>query len=96
ENVFENRFALAGDLNRMGANIRVAGRAALIQGVEGLTGVHAAARDLRSGAALVVAALAARGETLISGVELIDRGYAGMEEALSGLGAVIRRVPAAE
>ena len=96
ENVFENRFALAGDLNRMGANIRVAGRAALIQGVGELTGVHAAARDLRSGAALVLAALAARGESLITGVELIDRGYAGMEEALAALGGCIRRVSDAE
>ena len=96
ENVFENRFALAGDLNRMGANIRVAGRAALIQGVGELTGVHAAARDLRSGAALVLAALAARGESLITGVELIDRGYAGMEERLAALGGCIRRVSDAE
>ena len=92
ENVFENRFALAGDLNRMGANIRIAGRAALIQGVERLNGVHAAARDLRGGAALVLAALAAEGETLISDVRLIDRGYERMENALSGLGASIRRV----
>ena len=96
ENVFENRFGLAGDLNRMGANIRVAGRAALIQGVEGLTGIHAAARDLRSGAALVLAALAAQGESLISGVELIDRGYAGMEGTLADLGASIRRVSVSE
>ena len=92
ENVFENRFALAGDLNCMGANIRVAGRAALVQGVERLNGIHARARDLRGGAALVLAALAAEGETVISDVHLIDRGYAKMEDTLSRLGADIRRV----
>lgn len=92
ENVFENRFSLAGDLNCMGANIRVAGRAALVQGVDRLHGIRAGARDLRGGAALVLAALAAEGETLISNVHLIDRGYARMEETLSQLGADIRRV----
>ena len=92
ENVFENRFSLAGDLNRMGANIRVSGRAALIQGVDRLTGVRARARDLRGGAALVLAALAARGESLISDVHLIDRGYERMEAQLAALGADIRRV----
>ena len=95
ENVFENRFALAGDLCRMGASIRVAGRAALVQGVERLHGAQTAARDLRGGAALVLAALCARGETLVFGAELIDRGYERMEEELSRLGADIRRVTGA-
>ncbi len=96
ENVFENRFALAGELSRMGANIRVSGRAAVIQGVDGLHGARVQARDLRGGAALVLAGLAARGETLISGVELIDRGYERMEDALCALGAHVRRVPRIE
>ena len=92
ENVFENRFALAGDLRAMGAGIRIAGRAAMIQGVDHLRGAHVQARDLRGGAALVLAGLAARGETLVEGVGLIDRGYAQMEKKLSGLGADIRRL----
>ena len=92
EKVFENRFAIAGDLCRMGANIRVTGRAALIQGVERLHGTHVAAHDLRGGAALVLAALAASGETLVEDVHLIDRGYERMEEKLTALGAKIARV----
>ena len=92
EKVFENRFAIAGDLCRMGANIRVTGRAALIQGVERLHGAHVAAHDLRGGAALVLAALAASGETLVEDVHLIDRGYERMEEKLTALGAKIARV----
>ena len=90
--MFENRFAIAGDLCRMGANIRVTGRAALIQGVERLHGAHVAAHDLRGGAALVLAALAASGETLVEDVHLIDRGYERMEEKLTALGAKIARV----
>ena len=96
ENVFENRFALAADLGRMGARIRVAGRAALIEGVERLHGVSAQARDLRGGAALVLAALCAREETLVTGVELIDRGYERMETELTRLGAQIRRLTVTE
>ena len=96
ENVFENRFTLAGDLNRMGANIRVAGRAALIQGVEKLRGVPVQARDLRGGAALILAGLAAEGETAVAGAELIDRGYAHIEHTLTGLGGRIQRVQLTE
>ena len=92
ENVFENRFSLVGDLNRMGAIIRVSGRAAFVQGVPGLHGMRTEARDLRGGAALVLAGLCARGETLVSGVHLIDRGYERMEQDLARLGADIRRV----
>ncbi len=92
ENVFENRFTLAGDLCRMGADVQVSGRAAFIRGVERLHGVHTVARDLRGGAALVLAGLCAQGETLIEGVELIDRGYEKMEEQLGRLGADIRRI----
>lgn len=92
EKVFENRFAIAGDLCRMGANIRVSGRAALIQGVEALHGAHVAAHDLRGGAALVLAGLAAQGETLVEDVHLIDRGYECMENRLKQLGARMERV----
>ena len=92
ENVFENRFMLAGDLCRMGADVRVSGRAAFVQGVRKLHGAQVQARDLRSGAALVLAGLSAEGETLIEGVHLIDRGYENMEERLIKLGADIRRV----
>ena len=92
ENVFENRFAHAGDLNRMGANVLVNGRTAVVQGVEALYGAHVTARDLRGGAALVIAGLAARGETLVERAGLIDRGYERLEEMLSALGADICRV----
>lgn len=89
ENVFENRFAHAGDLNRMGANVLVNGRTAVVQGVGMLYGTHVTARDLRGGAALVIAGLAARGETLVERAELIDRGYERLEEMLGALGAEI-------
>ena len=91
ENVFENRFAHAGDLNRMGANVLVNGRTAVVQGVDTLYGAHVIARDLRGGAALVIAGLAARGETLVERAGLIDRGYERLEEMLCALGADIRR-----
>ena len=91
ENVFENRFAHAGDLNRMGANVLVNGRTAVVQGVDMLYGTHVTARDLRGGAALVIAGLAARGETLVERAELIDRGYERLEEMLNALGADICR-----
>lgn len=96
ENVFENRFALVGDLRKMGANIRVAGRAAFVQGVEKLHGAQVNARDLRAGAALVLSALRAEGETLVRDVHFIDRGYEKMEERLRHLGADIRRIPLKE
>lgn len=92
ENVFENRFAHAGDLNRMGANVLVNGRTAVVQGVEALYGAHVTARDLRGGAALVIAGLAAHGETLVERAGLIDRGYERLEEMLNALGADICRV----
>ena len=92
ENVFENRFTHAGDLNRMGANVRVNGRTAVIKGVERLYGARVSARDLRGGAALAIAALAAEGETLIEHAELIDRGYERLEEMLCALGADARRI----
>ncbi len=91
ENVFENRFTHAGDLNRMGANIVVSGRTAIVQGVDTLYGTQVAARDLRGGAALVLAGLRAQGETTVTNVSLIDRGYEQLEAMLSCLGADITR-----
>jgi len=92
ENVFENRFTHAGDLNRMGADVMVNGRTAVIRGVEKLYGARVSARDLRGGAALAIAGLKAEGETLIEHAELIDRGYERLEEMLSALGADICRI----
>lgn len=92
ENVFENRFTHAGDLNKMGAKIIVNGRMAIIQGVNHLYGAHVTARDLRGGAALVLAGLIAQGTTLVSNISLIDRGYEQLEDTLSALGAKIIRV----
>ena len=91
ENVFENRFGHVGDLTRMGADIQVSGRVAVIRGVEALHGMRVSARDLRGGAALVLAGLCARGETTVENIALIDRGYAHLERTLSGLGARIER-----
>ena len=92
ENVFENRFTHAGDLNRMGADIWVNGRTAVVKGAERLYGAKVTARDLRGGAALAIAALAAEGETVIEHAELIDRGYERLEEMLSALGAQASRM----
>ena len=91
ENVFENRFTHAGEMNRMGARILCAGRTAIVHGVPGLTGAQVTARDLRGGAALVLAGLAAEGITRVENAALIDRGYERLESQLSALGAEIRR-----
>lgn len=92
ETVFENRFGPAADLTRMGADVRISGRLAVVQGVESLHGMRLTARDLRGGAALVLAALKAQGESVVENVSLIDRGYARMEDTLSALGAKIERI----
>lgn len=92
ENVFENRFTHAGDLGRMGARILCSGRTAVVRGVENLCGAHVTARDLRGGAALVLAGLRAQGETCVDGAALIDRGYERFEVQLGSLGAEIKRV----
>lgn len=92
ENVFENRFTHAGDLNRMGARILCSGRTAVVRGVPELYGARVTARDLRGGAALTLAGLKAQGETQVDGAELIDRGYEHFETQLTRLGADIRRV----
>lgn len=92
ENVFENRLSHVADLCRMGAEIRVSGRTAVVTGVEKLHGMRVTARDLRGGAALVLAALRAQGESVVENAPFIDRGYAHLENVLSSLGADIRRV----
>ncbi len=91
ENVFENRFAHAAQLMCMGADITVSHRLAIVRGGR-LTGARVCAKDLRGGAALVLAGLAAEGATEVEGVSLIDRGYYGLEHMLSGLGARITRI----
>ncbi len=91
ENVYESRFRYVNELNRMGANIRVSARSAVITGVERLTGCPVAATDLRAGAALICAALAAEGETEMVGIEHIERGYEDLVRKLRGLGAAIER-----
>jgi len=91
ENVFENRFAHAGDLRRMGADIKIEGRNSIIKGVKKLSAAPVMASDLRGGAALVLGALIAEGTTEISRIYHIDRGYVRLEEKLRALGANIRR-----
>ena len=91
ENIFENRFQHVDELTRMGADIKVEGRSAVVRGVNGLQGANVVARELRGGAALVIAALAASGTTTISGTEFIDRGYENIEKYLHSCGAKIRR-----
>ncbi len=92
ETIFENRFTYAAELKKMGASIQIRDNCAIINGVPALCGADVAAGDLRAGAALVLAALAAEGESLIAGVEYIDRGYEDMVPKLAALGADIRRV----
>jgi len=92
ETIFENRFMHAFELKRMGAKIKLEGHTAVIEGAACLTGAPVKATDLRAGAALVLAGLAAKGSTEISNVFHIDRGYDRLEEKLRGLGARIQRL----
>ena len=92
ETIFENRFMHAQELARMGANIRLEGKQAIVAGPRELTGAGVIASDLRASASLVLAALAARGETVIDRVYHIDRGYERIETKLAALGARILRV----
>ncbi|MBC8647107.1 MAG: UDP-N-acetylglucosamine 1-carboxyvinyltransferase [Thermoanaerobaculia bacterium] len=94
ETVFENRFHHVAELVRMGAKIHQEGRWAIVEGPSRLSGTNVMATDLRASAALVIAALAAEGETVVHRVYHLDRGYAGMEEKLAALGAQVRRVAA--
>lgn len=92
ETVWENRFQYINELKRLGANIKLDGRTAVVQGDCKLSGAQVNATDLRAGATLVIAGLVANGETLIGNVRYIDRGYEKIEEKLRALGADITRV----
>ncbi len=92
ETIFENRFMHAVELQRLGANIKIDGNQAVVEGVAKLTGATVMATDLRASASLVIAGLVAEGETLIDRIYHLDRGYERIEEKLSQLGARIRRV----
>ncbi len=92
ENIFENRFMFASELNRMGSRITVEGHHALVQGVSRLEGAPVSSPDLRGGAALVIAGLAAEGETIVHDIHHIDRGYEDYVGKLSGIGANVERI----
>lgn len=92
ESIFENRFKYADELTRMGANIKVEGNTAIIDGVQKLAGARVSAPDLRAGAALVIAGLAAEGITIVDDIVYIQRGYERFEEKLRRLGAEIEKV----
>lgn len=92
ETIFENRFMHAVELMRLGADIHIDGNSAAVTGVEKLEGATVMATDLRASAALVIAGLAAQGETLIERIYHLDRGYERIEEKLARLGASVRRV----
>jgi UDP-N-acetylglucosamine 1-carboxyvinyltransferase len=93
ETIFENRFIQAHEMNRMGAKIAIEGNTAIINGVEQLNGAPVMASDLRASASLIIAGMAAVGETVIDRIYHIDRGYERIEEKLQSLGADIRRLP---
>ena len=92
ESIFENRFKYVDELARMGGSIKVEGNVAIIGGVDGFTGAQVNAPDLRAGAALVIAGLAAEGFTVVDEIGYIQRGYEHLEEKLRGLGAQIEKV----
>ena len=92
ETVFENRFIHVSELKRMGADITIAGNAAMIKGVKMLSGAPVMASDLRASASLILAGLVARGKTEVNRVYHLDRGYEALEEKLASLGAAIKRV----
>lgn len=91
ENIFENRYKHAGELIRLGANIKVEGRVAVVEGVSALSGAEVECTDLRGGAALVIAGLAAEGSTTLRAIHHLDRGYERLEDALRGVGAAVER-----
>jgi UDP-N-acetylglucosamine 1-carboxyvinyltransferase len=95
ETIFENRFQHVLELQRMGADIRIKGNTAVCRGVAKLTAAPVMATDLRASASLILAGLAAEGETAVDRIYHVDRGYERIEEKLRQLGAEIRRVPAA-
>ena len=91
ENIFENRYKYVNELIKMGANITLEDRTAIVQGVEKLYGANVEAKELRGGAALITAALAAHGETKITGINFVERGYENLVKKLSILGAKIAK-----
>jgi len=92
ESIWEGRFRHVDELKRMGADIKVEGRVAVIEGIESLSGARVSATDLRAGAALVIAGLMAKGETEVCNLFHIDRGYENLEGKLASLGAEIKRI----
>ena len=92
ENMFESRYSHVGELCRFGADVRVEGRVAVVEGVRRLLSARVRARDLRGAAALVIAALCARGKSEITGIEYLERGYENLELVLSSLGADIKKI----
>ncbi|MGI6166456.1 MAG: UDP-N-acetylglucosamine 1-carboxyvinyltransferase, partial [Limnochordia bacterium] len=94
ERVFEDRFGHIDELRRLGGDIKTDGQTAVVNGVTALLGAPVKAADLRMGAALILAALAAQGESLVDGVNHIDRGYGHLERKLAGIGANIKRIDA--
>lgn len=92
ETVFENRFMHVNELRRMGANIRIEGKTAIVQGVDSLEGANVEATDLRAGAALILAGLLAKGETRIGQIHHIERGYVSIEKKITQLGGKIEKV----
>jgi UDP-N-acetylglucosamine 1-carboxyvinyltransferase len=92
ETIFENRFQHAMELERLGANLRIDGGTAIVAGPSVLQGCTVMATDLRASATLVIAALVAEGQTTVDRIYHLDRGYAGLERKLKGLGARIERV----
>jgi UDP-N-acetylglucosamine 1-carboxyvinyltransferase len=92
ETIFENRFMHVPELRRMGANINLHGASAMVRGVRKLTGAPVMATDLRASVSLVIAGLAAEGETVVNRVYHLDRGYERLEEKLAACGADIERL----
>lgn len=92
ENIFESRYKHVGELARLGANIKVEGRVAVVEGVKTFSGAPVESADLRGGAALVVAGLAAQGTTIVTGLHHIDRGYESLEKRLRAVGADVERI----
>jgi UDP-N-acetylglucosamine 1-carboxyvinyltransferase len=92
ETIFENRFTHVAELKRMGADIQIEGRSAIVKGVPKLSAAPVMATDLRASASLILAGLAAEGQTVVSRIYHLDRGYEHIEEKLSALGADIKRV----
>ena len=93
ENVFEARFMFAQELARLGADLRTDGHHAVVRGVPMLSGAPVVAHDIRAGAALVLAGLAAQGTTVVAESQHIDRGYPWFAEALASVGADVSRLP---